>query len=150
MDPLALAALAAAAGILGGLTILVAGLVQAARVDDTNMWSLADLAGLRPACLVCAGRHCAGCGTPTAALAATHRHTPRHDLDGTPPSIRAALALMTPAERAHELVRQLGQAAWSPYAGMPTRLRVRLQAATIARRHGVPLLLGTVRGVALP
>lgn len=144
MDPLALAALAAGAGLLGATAILIVGLRQAARVDDTGVWQLADLAALAgPACPVCQGRHCAGCEAPARITALPHRHVARHDLAGTPPSIMPALALMTPVERAHELVRQLGQAAWTPYAGLPARLRVRMQAATIARRHGLPLLLGT-------
>lgn len=78
-------------------------------------------------------------------------YQPRHGLDDTPPSIRPALELMTPTERAKELVRQLGQATWHPWRGLPRMQRIRFVAATVARRHGVPLLLGTFRReVALP
>ena len=68
----------------------------------------------------------------------------RHRLADTPPSIRAAMVWMTPAERARELVRQCGQAGWWPWADVTDRrTRIRLRAWAIARRHGLPQLLGT-------
>lgn len=79
-------------------------------------------------------------------------YQPRHGLDEVPPSIREPIEAMSPVERAKELTRQLGNQLYSPWRGLADRrLRIRLQAATIARRHGLPLLLGTFRReVALP
>jgi hypothetical protein len=128
------------------VTAAIAGLLWWASTgaDDTG-WQPGELAlfGRGGACPVCGGRHCAGCEAPARITANPHRHIARHDLAGTPPSILTTLALMTPTERARELTRQLGNRLYSPWRGLADRrTRVRLSAATIARRHGIPLWLG--------
>lgn len=141
------AAPAVGAAILLAMAAGLAGLlVWASTGSDAPTWTEADLASfaaIDSACPVCGGRHCAGCEAPAPITASPSRHVAHHDIAGVPPSIAAGLALMTPSERAHELVRQLHAATWTPYRGLPTRVRTRLTAATVARRNRVPLLLGT-------
>lgn len=79
-------------------------------------------------------------------------YRPRHGLDPDdgaeiPPSMVPALELMTPLERARELVRQLHQARWHPWRHLPRLEAVRYVAATVAARNGVPLLLGQLAPV---
>lgn len=79
-------------------------------------------------------------------------YQPRHGLDPDdgaeiPPSMVPALELMTPLERARELVRQLNQARWHPWIKLPRLERIRFVAATVAARNGVPLLLGQLAPV---
>jgi hypothetical protein len=68
----------------------------------------------------------------------------RHGFAEVPPSLVAPLQLMDPVQRARELVRQLGQSGWWPYADqLDARVRIRARAWAIAHRHGIRPLLGT-------
>jgi hypothetical protein len=120
----------------------------------TAGWAPAELTALgvglrRVPCPVCPSRHCAGCAEPARHMAAPHSHQGAHRLADTPPSIAPVLALMDPASRARELVRQLGQADWWPWLDLPAgdkvsrHVRLRLRGWAIAQRHGLPNLLGT-------
>lgn len=145
--------LPAAAALLGTAALAIAIARDPGRATVPG-WTPQDLAAFAAGpCPVCQGRHCAGCTMPARHMATWTRHTPRHTLADAPPSIMPGLVLMTPTQRARDLVRQLGQKHWHPYGRLPRRLQIRLRAATIARRHGLQPLLGQFgprAGVRLP
>lgn len=79
-------------------------------------------------------------------------YRPRRDLAEVPPSILAGIEALDPIGRARELVRQLGQRAYSPVRSGALRCRdhrlaIEMQAATIARRHGRASWLGLGRAI---
>jgi hypothetical protein len=144
------AAPAVASGFLLALAAWLAGMLAwASRGTDEPQWQPGGLAAFAAPQT---GRHRAVGARIGDQLADDHAYTPRHGWDEVPPSIGVPLALMAPAERARELTRQLGNWCYSPWRGLADRqLRIRLTAATVARRNGVPMLLGTMhRTVALP
>lgn len=136
-------------------TLVVGAVALTRRGDDESPWAPGELASLadgdtapRPA----VGLH-RGYGTfAYEELGADQEYQPRHGLDPDegaeiPPSMVPALELMTPLERARELVRQLHQARWHPWVKLPRLERIRYVAATVAARNGVPLLLGQLAPV---
>jgi hypothetical protein len=134
------AAPAVASGILLAMAAGLAGLLWwASTGSGESGWQPGELAAL----VTQTARHRALGATPAELIADDHGHAPRHGWDEVPPSIDVPLDRMTAVERAHELTRQLGNRLYSPWRGLADkRTRVRLSAATIARRHGIPLLLG--------
>lgn len=137
---------ATAAQLLSG----IADEPDAPAADQLPAWSIADTVQVAPV-----GAHRA-LGELAFEQTAddTSDYVPRHALhpdDGAeiPPSLVPALELMTPLERARELVRQLNQAHWHPWRHLPRLDAVRFVAATVAARNGVPLLLGTFQRTAV-
>lgn len=125
-----------AAAVVGSV-LLVQWLLDPGR-PVTPVWEAPELARLEagPA----RGRHRLLLSDRAAELIARDRgHQPRHDLDGTPPCIAATLALLSPVQRARELVRQLGQAAWRPPGQRPRwARRVQLELVRRLRAAGEP------------
>ena len=140
------------------ITQLLAGLDDAEpgrglpRAVDVPQWSIADTIPL--ATLAGGGAHRALAELAFEQTGDDRDYIPRHALDPDdgaeiPPSMVPALELMTPLERARELVRQLNQARWHPWRHLPRLDAVRYVAATVAARNGVPLLLGTFQRTAV-
>lgn len=138
---------ATAAQLLSG----IADEPDAPAADQLPAWSTADTVQVAPV-----GAHRAVGRHAYEEIGDNPDYQPRHALhpdDGAeiPPSMVPALELMTPLERARELVRQLNQAHWHPWRHLPRLDAVRFVAATVAARNGVPLLLGSFqRTAALP
>lgn len=119
---------------------------RAAWRDGADLFAALAVFRQRPVsepCGHCGGKHCAGCTEPARVMSMSVDYQPQHDFAGLPPSLVVPLALMTPGERARELVRQLGAKTWHPYRGLPKRTRIKLTAATVAARYRLPLLVGT-------
>lgn len=147
MNLLDILALAGAITLLGGTAAFVLFLIVAAHFTRSpDPWAETDVAEINRCC---AARHCAGCDE-FAPLAPNLHYRPAHSVERTAPELRPALLLMTPTERAKELVRQLRDHKYSPYNQIADwKTRIVLQRHTIARRHG--LLLGPLpRRVRLP
>lgn len=148
MSEIEIAALAGAITILTGGIALGLGIWAANRVDDNGVetWVPARLERMpishtlrevKPQ----PGRH----RHPDDEHALSAGYEPRHGWAEVPPSIRQPLELMDPVARARELVRQIGQAAYSPYRRISDkRTRIWLMRHSIAARHGLPVLLGTM------
>jgi hypothetical protein len=111
----------------------------------TAEWTREQLQTLLLACAPGGAHRAAGPRACDLIAATPAGYQPRHGFDEIPPSLVCPLTLMTPAERARELVRQLpGAELWWPWAGQTDRpTRVRLRAWAIAHRHGIRPLLGT-------
>jgi hypothetical protein len=115
---------------------------ESARPDTSTCWAAGELAGDgEDRRCPCAGQHCPGCEEPARVMAVRGAHTPRHDWEEVPPSLRRLAELLPVTLRCTVIARAVSPPGWRP---RPTsRVALELWAAQVARRNGRRPLLGT-------